>query len=318
MSEKKLKAIAQHSQKIDIVAPQIYELNGQGHLWGQVDSQLLDLARTKKFNIMPLVINVNFDQTVMHNFLVDETAQARAIEEMLRLAAEYHFYGWQFDFENINAQDKDLYTRFVRKTAAIFHKQGLQLSVAVVPHTADELTNDYDRWIHENWSGAFDYKELGKIADFITLMSYDNHTTLTTPGPIAPLHWVERTLVEVLKSVPANKISLGIPAYSGYWTTGKLRIANIPERYSFRGKASQISYINAKALLAKFNGNVLWNKKWQSSYAILENNNKLDYVFIENAAAFQAKLALVKRYHLRGFSVWQLGMEDSEIWKFVN
>jgi spore germination protein len=37
-------------------------------------------------------------------------------------------------------------------------------------------------------------------------------------------------------------------------------------------------------------------------------------MWIEDARAFTDELALVTRYHLRGYSVWVLGTEDPALW----
>jgi hypothetical protein len=37
----------------------------------------------------------------------------------------------------------------------------------------------------------------------------------------------------------------------------------------------------------------------------------------EDARAFEATLALVRRYHLRGYSVWLLGLEDAATWEII-
>lgn len=317
ISQKKLALIKRHAHQINIIAPQIYAMNAHGDIWGNIDKQLLAYAHENHIKIMPLVINSDFNQTLMHDFLQDLAARERAIQEMIRLGKKYHFYGWQFDFENISSKDRDAFSHFFAQTAQALHKKHLTLSIAVVPQASEHLKSDYDRWIYENWSGGYDYKKLGKYADFITLMSYDNHTSLTTPGPIAPYHWVEKTLKLMLKTVPASKISLGLPAYSGYWSTGRLGAASLPEKYSYRSKESQLSYEHIVSLVKKLKALPKWNDDWQSSYAIATNDDKLSYFFIENAASFRAKLQLVSKYHLRGFSVWQLYMEDPGIWNLI-
>ena len=38
------------------------------------------------------------------------------------------------------------------------------------------------------------------------------------------------------------------------------------------------------------------------------------YLFVEDARSFAAKLELMKKLKLRGFSVWVLGPEDPGIW----
>lgn len=315
LSEHKLKLIEDHHQNIDILAPQVFSLNEQGHIVGHLDEQMFVIAKKYHIKVMPLVINANFDQEMMHRFLNNDTAKANAIQRMINLARENDLYGWQFDFENINIGDKAKFTEFFKDTARALHREKYTLSIAIVPHTTQELKSPYDRYIAQNWSGAFDYKPLGQYADFVTIMSYDNHTSLTTPGPIAPYAWVNKTLKVMLKDIPANKISLGLPAYSGFWHTAQLASATLPEKYSYRSKESQISYRHVISLIKKLKAKVLWNKEWQASYSIVTNDDKLVYLFIENAASFNAKHKLIQKYHLRGFSLWQLNMEDPLIWQ---
>ena len=51
--------------------------------------------------------------------------------------------------------------------------------------------------------------------------------------------------------------------------------------------------------------------------AYYENGGVYEWLFLENARSFRAKLALMKEKKLRGFSAWVLGPEDPEIWSAV-
>jgi spore germination protein YaaH len=66
------------------------------------------------------------------------------------------------------------------------------------------------QWFFKNWSSANDYPALAQSGDFITVMSYDQHTSLTTPGPIASAAWVEKIILHLLETIPPTKISLGL------------------------------------------------------------------------------------------------------------
>lgn len=317
-TNQQLEQIKKHAQSIDIVAPQIYKLDQNGLISGNIDSRLLALAKENNIKVMPLIYNSNFNQEQFHNFLHNPVAQERAISGMLALCEKYHFYGLQFDFENIHIKDKNEFTRFFQLTANRLHQNGFIISIAIVPHAENIFHTDYDRWIFENWSGVYDYQSLGQASDFISIMSYDKHTSLTTPGPIAPIAWVESTIKNILKIVPAKKISLGIPDYSGYWSSGKLDPGNIPEKYTYRSKEAQISYAKVLSLLQQSNQSLVWHKQWQSSYVMYTNDEKNEYIFVEDAKSFQAKLELAKRYQIRGISVWKLGLEDPAIWQSIS
>lgn len=307
--------IEQHAKSINIIAPQIYNLDQDGVISGKIDPQLLALARAKHMQVMPLITNIGFNQTLFHQFLHGKWAQRLAIQQMVDVCRANQFAGIQFDFENINISDKDELTQFVAKAANALHQANVIVSIAVVPRTADVFDTDYDKWYYDNWSGAYDYQALAQSVDFISLMSYDRHTSLTTPGPIAPIEWVKKTIQYMLKTVPANKISLGIPAYSGYWTTNQLVRDNVPLMYQFRSKEKQIAYADVVTLLRQFKQPLVWQPHWQSAYLIHTNTeDMLEYLFVEDAKSFHARLKLAEQYHLRGFSVWKLGQEDPSVW----
>lgn len=314
-SKEQLLQITMRAKQIDILGPQVFQMDETGLIWGTLDSKLLAIAKEQHLKVMPLVTNVRFQQEPFHQFLHDAAAQEKAIASMLMLCKQHALYGLQLDFENINIADKDALTHFVQSVAARLHQNGFTLSIAVVPRGTEIYNSDYDRWYYENWSGAYDYRSLSESCDFLSLMTYDEHTSLTTPGPLATYSWVKSALEAILKEVSPNKISLGIPSYSGYWFTGKLDPGKLEDRYTFRSKEAQISYAKVQSLLNTFNKTLTWQDQWKSSYAFFMNQEKMEYLFVENARSFQERENLAIREHLRGISIWKLGMEDPEVWK---
>ncbi len=118
--------------KITILAPANYSVDEDGVVWGSVDPRVLKLAKQHNIGVMPLVDNPGFNQEMLHRLLENAEAQQRAITSMVDECKQYGYLGIQFDFENLNINDKDAFTRFYKNTAEALHKEGLQLSVAVV------------------------------------------------------------------------------------------------------------------------------------------------------------------------------------------
>lgn len=312
LTAEKLQKIKMRSTAIDIIAPQVYQLDETGLISGSIDPYLLTIAEKNHMKVMPLIINTGFNQKTFHDFLHNPNAVQNAVKAMLLLCQTNHLYGLQFDFENINVADKEIFTQFFLTTADTLHQNGFAISIAVVPHIDDTPPQtQYEQWYFDNWSGAYDYQALANASDFITLMAYDRHTSLTTPGPIAPFNWVENVVTTALKIIPAEKISLGIPAYSGDWTIAATDIGN---KNPFRSKEAQIGYDQLSLLLQKTNQSLTWDRQTKSYYLIDNHNGFNEYIFAEEAYSFAAKKALAEVYHLRGFSVWQFGMEDPAIW----
>jgi spore germination protein YaaH len=57
-----------------------------------------------------------------------------------------------------------------------------------------------------------------------------------------------------------------------------------------------------------------WDDVQKAPAAAWSEHDVFQYVWMEDKRAFLAKLALVTRYHLRGYSVWVLGSEDPATW----
>jgi spore germination protein YaaH len=215
--------------------------------------------------------------------------------------------------EGLNITDRDSFTSFFEETADSLHAHHLQLSAALV-HTVENMggTSAYLDFLFENWRAGYDFKALGQAGDFISIMSYDEHTRRTTPGPVAGADWVERILHYLLaEGVPPGKISMGIPSYSDYWYT------DYTEEKGGFSTARQIHYTEVQFLLGKFNATPAWNAKAGCNYAVWDNDGVFEYLYIEDAQSLKPKLDLLQKYTLRGISVWALGREDPASWEVL-
>jgi spore germination protein len=308
-NEQCIESFRSHLGSIDIVGPQSYKIDEHGILWGSVDRRILELASRNGIKVMPLIVNAGFDQPSFHSLLHDSASKRRAIESILRICSENKFYGIQFDFENIHVSDKDAFTDFYRETASVLHSNGFAISIAVVPRTSDNVgPTEYHKWIYEYWRGAYDYKALAQIGDFLSLMTYDQHTQRTTPGPVAGIPWMDAVIQFVLKGVPPSKISLGIPFYSYRWQPSyQNNMAHVWGR--------SLDYLEARGLAERYSAKWQWDEREMVYFAVYPNDGLNEYLYLEDARSFAAKLALVKKYQFRGISVWRLGHEDPEVWK---
>ncbi|MGH2644315.1 MAG: glycosyl hydrolase family 18 protein, partial [Chitinophagaceae bacterium] len=314
-SQSGIKSFQDHASQISIIVPASYNIDQYGVIAGEVDSQVLIIANQNKVKVMPIV--ASFDQKGIHHLLNDSDAIQRAIQMMVEIGKANHFYGWQFDFENISFLDATAYTNFYQKAANALHENGLKISMAIVkayysyPAPGDPA---YNRWIYENWKGAFQIKKLADIGDFISFMTYDEHTALTPPGPVAGLPWMNQ-MAQYLENihVPMDKVSFGIPTYSDHW------FPTWDETQGAHSTRSEISYQSAERLLEKNHAVLHWMPDQGVAYAYWAMpNGVFNWLFLEDARSFTEKLKLIPKYGFRGISVWLLGEEDTGIWKILN
>ncbi|HVA57252.1 MAG TPA: glycosyl hydrolase family 18 protein [Gemmatimonadaceae bacterium] len=309
-SDASTRSFIDHASQIDIVAPQVFDLLPTGAITGHLDPRVVAAAHEHHVKLVPLVMNPGFSQPAIHRVLTVASARRRALRSLAALCRTDHLDGIQFDLENVNVADRQRFTAFVRAAVDSVHHAGCTLSAAVVPRSSDDPgTNSYDRWIFANWRGVYDYKALADTLDFISLMTYAEHTGVSPAGPVAGYPWMEQCLRYVLSlGVAPAKISLGIPSYSDWW------FPSYSKKEGPRMIGRDIPFARAESLLAANRVAARWDSIQKSPHAVWSENGVFQYLWMEDARAFVDKLALVAQYHLRGYSVWVLGTEDPALW----
>ena len=308
--EASVQSFLAHADRISIVSPQTFYMDSLGVIYGSVDARIAAKARDQHVKLVPLVMNPGFDQSAFHRVLTVPDARRRGIAALAALCRDQKLDGIQFDFENIAVADKDAFTSFSREVADSLHANHCTLSAAVVPRASDfPGPTSYHQWIFENWRGAYDYKALADAMDFLSFMTYAQHTGGTPPGPVAGFPWMENALKYLLSlGVPPQKISLGLPSYSDWW------YPTYDARTGARMAGRDIGYQTAMGILARNGVSSTWDDRQKGSYAFWEDDGVNEFLFLEDARSFSAKKQLVTRYKLRGYSVWVLGLEDPALW----
>lgn len=311
--EESYNSLLRHVDQIDVLAPQVYTADSLGVIFGSLDPRVLALAKRHGLRVMPLFVNEGFRQPGLHRLLGDSAARARAIESLVELCRENGYWGMQFDVENLNVADGERFTAWYRDAAAALHRAGYHVSIAIVHRTSDLAgPTGYHRFLLDSWRGGFDLKRIAAASDFVSVMSYDQHTGRTPPGPIAGLPWTREVADYFLRSVPPEKLSLGIPLYGKHWS---VRDVDGPARVGTG--ADYVSWSWGSGLAERRGAAIQWDSTQAVPYASFENGGVFEWVFLENARSFAAKLALMREKHLRGFSAWALGTEDEGVWEEV-
>ena len=288
-----------HAAKVSIVAPQTFSMDSDGFIAGEVPSEALAIARQHRVAVMPLVVNRRFNQPLMHTVLDDPARRARAIRYLLYYALRDGYLGFQFDYENIHHTYRDKFTTFFQEAAREFHRHRLQLSIAVVGRQND-TRNDRSPGGWDNWSGVYDYPAIGKFADFVSVMAYAEHGATAAPGPVAGYPWVKRIAEYSKSTMPARKISLGVPFYAMRWDTGV--------DGQRRGRSARHRDVPAGVEMQ-------WDEERRSPHVNFESAGVKTELWFENARSLRVKLDLAREMGLRGISAWVAGQEDPAFWE---
>lgn len=297
-----LRSLQAYADKIDAVAYFGLFLDRYGNLTnpGGDSRELMDAARQGGQAVLLTVHNMQsgaFDRAAVHDLLNDAVARTRAVENIYRAARDGGYAGVNLDLEAVDPADRNQYTSFVRALVDRLHPAGLAVTLAVPAKTSD------DRW--NNWSAGFDYTALGKLADALVIMAYDEHWPGGAPGPVASLGWAERVALYVAATIPKEKVLFGIAAYGYDWTTGN-------------GQTIGLSASSAAQKAARLGIPVRWDANAQVPYfKYTDGQGRQHAVYYENASSMAAKADLVIRHGFAGVAIWRLGTEDPAGWQGV-
>jgi spore germination protein YaaH len=309
-----------HADKVDILVPAWYAATADGLVSGGPNPLILETARQHHVSVMPIIVNAGFVQAEFHKLLADGAAQKRMLDALIRACNENGYAGFQFDFENVNWTDRDALSALVKESAAALHHEGLQLSIATVPNAPGGPGSEtaFSAWLYENWRGAYDLKAIADAVDLVCLMTYDQNTRWTMPGPVAGWNWTITNIEFALKVVPRSKLSLGIPLYGYHWYAGP------PAKDPATGlndkpnpTANYISAPDATDLARAYSAKIEWDPVDRTAWCYLNRGDLREWLFFTDARTFKERYELVRGRGLQGFCSWVLGNEDPAIWDLL-
>lgn len=295
-------SLRRHASQVDLASPQWYQVDASGALVSHADEALNAWARKAKVRLMPLILNQDFRPEIAHLVLADPEIQAVLIRNLVDEGVRLRLRGFQLDFENVPAEDRAAFTTFVRSLAGKLRSRGLRLSVAAPAPLYSAPSSANSNPINER-AAAFDYRSLAAATDFLTIMTYDQHTSFDNPGPVSGRPWVEECMNRVLTLVPAKKLMLGVPLYYR-----RFRAAGVVE--GTHAEALALSQLRGVPLTRD-------PVQGESTFAF-EEDGAPNVVWLQDAESTRERLRLARRLRLAGFSAWRLGHEDESSWPYLS
>lgn len=264
-------------------------------------NEILNYSDEKGIKSLMLIHNAqggSFQKALAEDVLENPILRNKLVKSVVNEIEKYGYDGVEVDIEGIGADTRAEYTSFIKELKAELGPKGYIVSATLPAKTAD--------YINDNWTGAYDYRAVGQYADRVVLMTYDEHWSGGTPGPVASYGWVEKVINFAVKEVPPDKVVMGIAAYGYDWTIeGK------------NGKAVTSSEINN--YVKKYGGQILWNDTFKVPYYRYQDENGNDrIVWFENAQSTQFKMKLAKEKGLQGIAIWRLGLENKDFWSGIS
>ncbi len=306
-------------------------------------------AKKQKVRVIPSVMWGNGE--AIHKILSNATTRVALEDEIAKVVKENGFDGIDIDFEAKKHETVNYFSTFLKGLYQRMGKKWVYCTVearmplsdrfspgAVIPADATDYANDY--------------VQMNKYCDRIEIMAYDQGTIdvrlnnmRTVPyAPVADPEWVEGLVSMALKSIPKNKIIIGIPTY-GYeyritpvlgsgieykvlWPFNPRYATDIATRLGItptRTSANELGFIyspNALASLAPAGTELTHTQQNTPTTSIAQNQSSataivetLNFVTWSDAKAIADKVALARKLGVRGVAVFKFdGGEDPGMW----
>jgi cellulose synthase/poly-beta-1,6-N-acetylglucosamine synthase-like glycosyltransferase/spore germination protein YaaH/peptidoglycan/xylan/chitin deacetylase (PgdA/CDA1 family) len=275
---------------ITTLVPEWLQLTPRLTLESSTDSSIVAEAKAHDIKILPSVtnfINNKWDGNALHRLFTTPGAEDLFIKNMLAYVRTNDFDGINIDFEEVNQNDKDHLTDFMDKVNEAFHQHDLMVTLDVPPK-----------------NNSFNYASLAASVDRMIVMLYDEHHSMSNPGPVASSNWVKESLTQL--NIPSEKLIVSLGSYGYDWEENSSK------------PADSMTFGDIMDLGSKTSLQIHWNKQTGNPYLRYKINGKNHTVWFLDGATFYNQMKLAIDSGSRGIAVWRLGSEDPSIWNYIN
>ena len=279
-----------HASQITAIAPVWYSITTAGTIRALASNTatVTSWATGHGVQVYPLVIN-GYGNTSM---LTNPVQMRQNVESLVQLAKTDGYAGFNVDFESLNNPDEAPLVRFVSELATGLHQEGKKVIVSVGPRTSN--SNGYH---------VYNYSALGKVADYVDLMLYDDHDNTGPVGPVAPMNWVLPIVRYASQTIPAAKVLVGIAGYGYNWAADG---------------SVEVNDQQALALAQQYGSTFVGNGIDESKVTYTDARGVWHTVWFEDSTSAAYKVKLVSQYGFGGVALWDLGEENSGFWPMLS
>lgn len=280
----------------------ISEINMLIPLWMSIDSvgdtlavnpdiRGIEIIKGSGVPVVALLNNfdgIDFNGRLLHRVLHDDAKRAKLINDIINVIRQNHFAGVNIDFEELAESSDEPLVSFMRDLYTRMHALHLLVTQDVSPFNSD-----------------YNLTELSRFNDYVFLMAYDEHNSGSDPGPVSSQRWIEASVDQAIKEIPAEKLILGIAGYGYDWPKGD--------------KGDDVSFAEALSVASQSGSVVTFDTDTYNLFYKYTDENDVEHnVYFTDAATNFNTMRFAAESNIGGVALWKLGSADSRLWAFFN
>jgi spore germination protein len=288
----------QIANELTYIAVAAFSITEEGYAYVLLRDQEI-VVRSKQLNVSPLLMIRNFrdgefSPEIIGNILENPLYRNHLVTSLVNLVRTRGYEGVSIDFEFVPPEKRNEFIVFLRDLKRALG--GLLLHINVHAKSADLPTNPI--------VGAYDYREIGLIADIVAVMTIDYGYPTGPPDPISPIWWVEEVLQYALTHISPNKLQMALALY-GY---DKRVSTNQTQALSVQGAQNQ-AIMKGSPIQYDEVSQSPWYQYWKGT--------DQQIVWFEDIRSYNEKYILMDQYQLLGTTFWQLSLPAPQNWAFL-
>ena len=297
------------------IAPTWFSLaDTEGNITSLADPDYVNYAHQSGLEVWAVLRDFHgginsYDET--YEVLSYTSKRAKIIDQVIAEAIRNKINGINLDFELVSTECGEHYIQFVRELSVRCRENNLVLSV--------------DNYVPQPYNSHYDIGEQGKVADYVIIMGYDEHTDGSyTAGSVASIGYLENGITDALNSVSAEKLIAGVPFFTRLWletpkTEEELAQEAGTEAASYPNKVTSQAYGMGDAAAVVENAGVQaeWDDNVKQNYAQWDADGGTYKIWLEDVQSLEEKLKVIRQNELAGVAEWSLGMEAPEAWDVI-
>ena len=284
----------QNMAGVNVISPTWFSVTAnEGTISSLASADYVNEAHSRGMEVWGLIDNFNPDVSTLET-LSSRSSREHIIQKLLEEAQRVALDGINVDFEALTEEEAPHFIQFVRELSVVCRANNLVLSV---DNPVPQFTGFYNR------------KEQGIVADYVIIMGYDEHTTGSEEAvSVASLPFVKEGIEKTLQEVPKEKVINGIPFYTRLWTESNNGTLS-----------SEVMTMDAASQYIQENGiEVYWEKETAQNYGELLTDNGTQKIWMEDETSIEEKMKLIEQYGLAGVASWKLGFERADVWNVIS
>ena len=243
------------------------------------------LSGTQLLPTIKNYVDGSFNGQMIATIIASPDLREKHAESIAQLVAQNAFDGIDIDYERVPSTSRAHFSTFIELLASKLHASGKALSVTVQAKTSD--------------GGAQDWAAIGAAADSVKIMAYDYHWSTSAAGPIAPLDWLDSVVAYARRTIPAEKVIVGLPWYGYDWLAQR---------------GDSVTFAEAMSRAQSAGASVGRDANGEATFTYGSRT-----VYFQDAASYRRKVEAILAKHpdIGGFAHWRVGAEDPATWDVV-